>query len=40
MFGYAGVYTVLLSIGYCIVLGPSAVNAASLPTVDLGYAIY
>jgi hypothetical protein len=40
MFGYVGLSTVLLSLGWSIFLGPSAVNAASLPTVDLGYAIY
>jgi hypothetical protein len=40
MLGYASLSTVLLFLGWSVVLGPSAVNAASLPTVDLGYAIY
>jgi hypothetical protein len=40
MFGYANLSTVLLFMGCSFVLGSSAVNAASLPTVDLGYAIY
>jgi len=40
MFGYARLSTVLLSMGCSFVLGPPAVSAASLPTVDLGYAIY
>jgi hypothetical protein len=40
MLGYAGLSTVLLSLAWSVVLRPSAVNAASLPTVDLGYAIY
>ena len=40
MFGYASLSTVLLFMGCSFVLGPPAVSAASLPTVDLGYAIY
>jgi hypothetical protein len=40
MLVYAALSTVLLSLGWSVVLGPSAVNAAYFPTVDLGYAIY
>ncbi|PMD15737.1 hypothetical protein NA56DRAFT_709621 [Hyaloscypha hepaticicola] len=40
MFGYARLSTVLLFMGCSFVLTPSALSAASLPTVDLGYAIY
>jgi hypothetical protein len=40
MFGYASLSTVLLSMGCSLLLGPPVVSAASLPTVDLGYAIY
>lgn len=37
---YAGLPTVLLSLGSSVVFGSSAANAAYFPTVDLGYAIY